>query len=688
MSIPTLAPPASATGPQDVPADAERPVAYPPRHWWLRRLVVFAAALLVSLLLLRLAWGWEAERRLRRAYGAVAARGGPVRASDLLPPAPEDARNGAYYLKRAAAAVDRNAWSPANTAMDYDAAYPPHSTGWMAAAAASVAANGPVFPLVRRARETGRADWGVAPTPAGVGALTPQLNNTRMLINTVGDAAMHAHEAGDDVAALEMIRDVRAAARAVGSHPLLYTALVGIGGEALALARLQEMTPGLRIASDVDLAARAANETAARRGAYPATRPAAARPVTPANVRGLIAELLDDGAAASQIVGGYAGERALFHHLMEQLGERTPLLRPMWKLDAARAVDPYEALIEAASQPNVWAAGASLAAAAPRMPGPAKVPVSPFVPPAPAPAPAARQPLDYTRVLSSSYMSGMASGGRAIEQHLRVVAERRLAAVNLAAQLYRAEHGRWPAAIESLVPDYLPEVPADPMAVGGGRLRYLLVPGGVPGGDRPIVYHAGRNGVYDTQNPPRLPNVPLYGWTNGADEWRDLSRWLPAPAGAAAAGSAPPPATPTPSTQAADDEPQEADDPGDDRQHGGGEQEPLQRDQPPGQRQARPAGVGGAAEQGHRRTPGGGDDEEAAHGGDDLQHPHDRPGAVGLVVEARLPHHRDADERQRGHRDQRQRRAAVVAQGDGAVLADDRQRTGVEPVARHAGDED
>ena len=163
-----------------------------------------------------------------------------------------------------------------------------------------------------------------------------------------------------------------------------------------------------------------------------------------------------------------------------------------------------------------------------------------------------REPLDFPRVLSSSFLGG--GSPRALEQHMRVRAERRLAAVNLAAQLYRAEHGQWPPTLDALVPMYLPEAPPDPVGPPGQRVRYVLVRGGLPdGGDRPVVYHAGANGVYDTKDPPVLPNVPMYDWMRQPDEWRDLSRWVP-------------PAPPTkltsaPSTQAAEDQVDEPDDP-------------------------------------------------------------------------------------------------------------------------------
>lgn len=517
-------------------------MAYPPRLWWLRRLVAGGVVLVVALVVLRLWWGWEAERRFQRAMERAAARGGPVWAHELAPPPLDDEQNAAFYLKRAAAAVDRNAWSPANSAIDYDAPYIAHSTGWDAMASASVAANTKVFPLVRRAREVERADWSLPFTPAGLQAINPHLNNTRMLINTVGDAALYAHEHGDDVAALEAVRDARHAAAAAGSQSLLVSALVGVGGDAAALSKLQAIAPGLRVAPEDDPAARAANEPRGRRSRYPAAPPPAApRPVTPQNVRELIAELLDDEAPTRRMTRGYAGERALFHAMTGRLAAESWLLRPMWRLDAARAVDAYEVIIEAASRSNLSASRAVLAASAPKMPPAPKVPVNLFWPPLPAARGARREPVDFPRVLSSSYLGGMVSSGRAIEQHMRVAAERHMVAVNLGAQLYRAEHGQWPPAMESLVPKYLPHAPVDPLAPGDQPLRYLLVRGGLPdGGDRPIVYSAGGNGVFDTKDPPVLPNAPIYGWFRGADEWRDLARWQPLTPGPTSAPSTQP----------------------------------------------------------------------------------------------------------------------------------------------------
>ena len=224
---------------------------------------------------------------------------------------------------------------------------------------------------------------------------------------------------------------------------------------------------------------------------------------SPAHVRALIAELLDDRAPVAAARGAWAGERLSALEAQRGDARNSWLVRPAFDLDAVRVVKIFDAMEEASAQPT-WPEAQALLN---RTLGP---------PPPPAPRSPAGQVLtiDWSRVVSSILFSGVGSG-RAIEQHFRSTTERRLVAVKLAAQLYRADHGQWP-------PD---------------------------GGDRPVVYSAGPNGVFDTRGPQSVPNVPIYGWARGADEWRDLARWAP-----------PTPAT-APSTQAVDDQLDKPDDP-------------------------------------------------------------------------------------------------------------------------------
>jgi hypothetical protein len=61
----------------------------------------------------------------------------------------------------------------------------------------------------------------------------------------------------------------------------------------------------------------------------------------------------------------------------------------------------------------------------------------------------------YTLLLSPAYSS-------ALNAFARNAAERDSADAAIAAELYRRKHGKWPARLEDLVPEFLPAVPIDP----------------------------------------------------------------------------------------------------------------------------------------------------------------------------------------------------------------------------------
>jgi hypothetical protein len=81
-------------------------------------------------------------------------------------------------------------------------------------------------------------------------------------------------------------------------------------------------------------------------------------------------------------------------------------------------------------------------------------------------------------------------------RHFLVVADRRMAAVALAARLYALEHGKLPARLEELVPKFLAEVADDPMS-DGKKIGYIAEEG------RPRLYSVGENLADDagSQNP-------------------------------------------------------------------------------------------------------------------------------------------------------------------------------------------
>jgi hypothetical protein len=155
---------------------------------------------------------------------------------------------------------------------------------------------------------------------------------------------------------------------------------------------------------------------------------------------------------------------------------------------------------------------------------------------APADADPATDPHDALSGLSRSLRG---SYSRLLEQDVRLHAERRMAAMSLAAQLYRLDERRWPRRLDELVPRYLSAVPRDPFRADGGPLSYLVatVPGGNDAGaERPVVYHVAADGKDQTPDASVLPPTPMYSWhalgrvsgrRESPDQWRDLSRFAP-----------------------------------------------------------------------------------------------------------------------------------------------------------------
>ena len=507
------------------PPDAEPDRPHPPRRWWLKRLTSGCVLLAVALAGLRAWWGHEADRRLRRTLDAIAADGHPVRAADLTAPPIPDELNAAIYLDRAAAAVVPGADSPSSSALGYNA-YPPYPPAWHALSDGSVKANGMAYVLARRARAHEQSDWRTPmPTPT-IAVQLPHLNRTRHLANIVSDAALRAHLHGDDATALETVRDVRHQARVVSREHFLVSYLVGIGVENIALYKLQIIATGLKIGPDDETAPPPPGSPGAM-SLLPATQPAAApRPASRAQVQQLIAELLDDEHWREAMKRSLADERANTIDTGLWFGRQSRLLRPAFELDVVRLADDYRPYLRAAEQ-STWPAAAQVITAAGKVT--ARPPAKHYlfgVGPA-APANARRPVINYARLLSDSDLQG--SGGRVIMQDMRTRQQRRMTAVSLAAQLYRADHGgAWPASLQDLVPKYLPSVPADPFSPQGAPLRYLLARGALPGGgDRPVVYSVGDNGRDDTPDASALPPAPHFGWYRWRDNYLDLARWAP-----------------------------------------------------------------------------------------------------------------------------------------------------------------
>lgn len=483
-------------------ATAEPTVPFPPRFWWFKRLLLAGLLMLLGVGGLRLWWGWRSHQLLQAYVSDLKSRGEPVTVDDLNPPADIPVSdNAALPLLQAAGMINPNSGSgPSNSQVTFPTAWPFDAT-WDQMAGQAVAAHANLFPLVRQARSRTRADFGIRAKTPGVSVLLPQLNALRTTANLVSDAALWAHFQGDDAAAIETIRDVRAIGPTAEAPAVLVGHLVHIGIDALALYKLQVMAPELTVAPDDD--------TDAAQAPFPTAGPnAPRRPASRRQVRELITELLNDSDRDDGLRRPMGGERVLEIDTTQWATRNLWLLRPMFELDILRMTRHTDGLAQAATQPD-W----PTASAAPPM-----TPVAPSVGTSPA------------TVMSAVLMF---SGTRAVQQDFRARAERRMAAVALAVRLYRLDHaGQWPASLGELVPDYLPSVPLDPFSPGGNKpLGYVILTGALPdGSDRPLVYHVDENGRDDTAGKPAppVPAVPCYTWTPKVpDQWRDLKRWMP-----------------------------------------------------------------------------------------------------------------------------------------------------------------
>jgi hypothetical protein len=123
----------------------------------------------------------------------------------------------------------------------------------------------------------------------------------------------------------------------------------------------------------------------------------------------------------------------------------------------------------------------------------------------------------YTALIAGSYQSTDAL----LWLKWRDIAERRTVATDLAIQLFRADHQRWPDSLDALVPKYIASVPVDPFDVQKRPIGYLVTYFGA--GQRPML----RYGVV-SNSPPPTPQYESFA-SSRSGRWLDLSEIVPPP---------------------------------------------------------------------------------------------------------------------------------------------------------------
>jgi hypothetical protein len=472
----------------------------PLRHpfFWLSRSFRAVAALILFVLVVRLAWGDYASRALRAQSEHLLATGQPLKAEDVVYPPVPDAENAWLAIVKAMqarAAVD----SPRYSNDEYND-YPPYPAYWLKRAEASEHANTAAFALVRKARALKKSQPRSQLISPVANSMLPSINTARALANMLADGATYAHVTGDDTDALERLMDLWHVAAALREDDLLVSQLVANGLEALAVDAAEVIAPGLRFRATLGI-----------------------RPASREQVRQFVKLLLDEDRAWDRMRAAILTERLAAAEFAETSAKGTWVIHPLAEMDQVRGNRYYQAAYDATEARDKPTIEASLAH---RQPPDRAAPTSqPVVP-------------RYSR-----WFKGFPNDlSRYFETHLRVLAERRVAAISLAIQLYRADHGgAWPGRLEELVPQYLPAVPVDPFLGDGRTVGYVA-------GKRPMVYFEAGRGAAEL--PPPEPTYGYYASQSRGHpvvrQYRDLSRWAPPP----------------PSTQAVKDQAKKADAPG------------------------------------------------------------------------------------------------------------------------------
>ena len=335
------------------------------------------------------------------------------------------------------------------------------------------------FATCREARHLGKFDWRIDFNGKAAEFPIPPIQRFVRVANLLHLAAIEAHEAGRDDDAIEYYLDGVALGDSMFKIPIMTSYLVGVAIHAVMDSSLEAILPTMKIGDEP-------------------------RAVSPDKLRGLIARLLDTSRCTEGLTRAIMGERSVRYDICQSLlkgkipsDQLTPdepeeyltqgagssrvakagfdfFLAPLLRIDAAWLVkhdDAHVAAAEAATLPQSRRAF----------------------------GPAARDRDErLARMWISRPISEMLLGDcdRVFELHHRFLAGRQMAWAAIAIRLHQVDRGSRPIKLDDLVPDYLPEVPQDPMDEPGRKIRY------VNDSDMPRLYSVGcdgrdDSGVYD-----------------------------------------------------------------------------------------------------------------------------------------------------------------------------------------------
>ncbi|MGA2496771.1 MAG: hypothetical protein ABSH20_03475 [Tepidisphaeraceae bacterium] len=481
-----------------------------PLERWRGRMWRMFAAGCVVLVIFHFAWAWHASRAMSRWKEDAHKRGLPLSVEELSVPDPED--DGVAFGRhvRAVKALSTTARSPAVTedALSNGGCalgatprptlslagwqipdHMPFPPKWVAAAEASEQANLAVFDLARQARAMGSASGRQIPFEAT--NLDWAYNGPINYALTLRDSADLNHVQGDNLQAIERLLDLMNAAAVFRQNPEPWMQVRADRSAQLAADSALFIAPGLAMDGRQSSSLRT-------------------------SVRGLIAALLHPDPwnprtlwhvrvsyivyAESVINNDYGNHRHYRFDLPDVAGSR--LLRQAFQTEELRTMRRYDEFAPAVGLEN-W--------------------------PALRDYPFARQHRESFYDNDIGWLHGR------LGNRLEIVAQRRAAAISLAARLYVADHGRWPNNLEEMVPEYLPHVPHNPLMPAGNAMGYIVLKGqGSARTDRSLVYYGEQPIELSNGIPADLPqsSVPLLPRNHkaavGTRAYFDLSRFTTA----------------------------------------------------------------------------------------------------------------------------------------------------------------
>jgi hypothetical protein len=325
--------------------------------------------------------------------------------------------------------------------------------------------------------------------------ILPTLNRSRELANVVADSAeYHSRVLRDHAGAAERVLDLLGTTRAVEPMPFVVSQLVGIGITDMAGGVVQVTAPAVDFGD-------------------PAARAAWMR----------VRDALLNGPPGDVLLRAWDSDRASIYDTQRCAADATWLTRPVHQremLRQLREAAPYRAAFAVDSMPAHRAILASLPApAAPKGGTFLGAIASPVGTRAPVPPPRPSRVVEMQRQ----------PGGRWFETHCCGLADRRMAAAQIALLAFRHDTGRWPATLDELVPTHLPAVPTDPYT--GGPIQFAVLPAALPdGNDRVLVFC--NTSLNMAPGLPAGPGLTVNGWSS----FYDVIPWRPPPTTGPASG--------------------------------------------------------------------------------------------------------------------------------------------------------